>query len=76
VTALQLFARKGPEEPVKAKGLCQSSACYISGREDFLFQRGYNHRAFIRADEQHAYHCGWAHEELDLRETCCGNRNH
>jgi hypothetical protein len=55
-----LFSRRGPDEPIRPRGLCQSAPAYVAGREDWLFQRP--ERRFIRAEEQYTYDCAQAHE--------------
>jgi hypothetical protein len=38
-TAAELFRARGPDEPIRPRGLCQSAPAYIMGREDFLYCR-------------------------------------
>lgn len=64
--AARLFERRGPDEPIRPRGLCQSHPAYVAGREDYLFRRP---RARLQSvTEQYAYDCAWRHEELAVAE--------
>lgn len=68
LTASDLLRRKGPEEPIKPRGLGQSASAYIMGREDFLYRKNYQASRLVRPEDRQWYHCGWAHEQLELDE--------
>lgn len=66
--AIDLFRYKGPEEPIRPRGLCQSAEEYIEGREDFLYGFPYRHDAYPDWRRQNSYHCGWSHEKFEAGE--------